>query len=326
MAGWSSRLEPPRAHENVFERADDPRLSEKIVRWHGDLSALVPGRAVILGFPQDEGVRRNGGRVGSAQAPAEIRRWLGRLTPSDPAAVVDLTTLPPLDAGNVRITGSLEESQQVLGEVLAGLLQTGAVPIVLGGGHETAYGCYLGYAASRSPAAIINIDAHLDVRPCVDGRGNSGTPFRQAMEHPDHPLPGGRYVCLGVQPHATARQHVDYARQRGCVVRWRDECTGELLSLFRRELQRLQDEGCRVHVTVDADAVDDAAVPGVSAANVGGLDARAVLACARAAGASPAVSSLDVVEINPAHDRDGQSARWAALLAWHFLIGLATRA
>jgi arginase family enzyme len=34
---------------------------------------------------------------------------------------------------------------------------------------------------------------------------------------------------------------------------------------------------------------------------------------------------MDLVEINPSLDRDGQSARWAALVIWSFLIGLALR-
>jgi len=37
------------------------------------------------------------------------------------------------------------------------------------------------------------------------------------------------------------------------------------------------------------------------------------------------VSSFDLVEINPSFDRDGQSARWAALTIWHFLSGLGRR-
>jgi formiminoglutamase len=80
-----------------------------------------------------------------------------------------------------------------------------------------------------------------------------------------------------------------------------------------------------VYVTVDADAVDARSVPGVSAPNPLGLSAEEVVACARLAGQSPAVSSLDVVEINPRLDLDGHSARWAALLVWHFLAGLASR-
>jgi formiminoglutamase len=38
------------------------------------------------------------------------------------------------------------------------------------------------------------------------------------------------------------------------------------------------------------------------------------------------VASFEVVEVNPRLDRDGQSARWAALAVWQFLAGLAARA
>src|SRR5262249_34548622 len=155
-------------------------------------------------------------------------------------------------------------------------------------------------------------------RPCPEGRGNSGTPFRQAMEHPTHPLPGNRYICFGLQPHATARQHWDYAREKGCVLRWRAECHGSLLGHFAGEVERLERDGCRVHITVDADAVDLGAVPGVSAPNTLGLDAGEVIDCLRLAGKSAAVSSMDLVEVNPAFDRDAQSSRWAALAVWHF--------
>ncbi len=92
------------------------------------------------------------------------------------------------------------------------------------------------------------------------------------------------------------------------------------------ERDRLATAGCQVYVTLDADAVQAADVPGMSAPNVMGLPGAEVMACARLAGSSPQVSSLDLVEINPCFDQDGQSARWGALVVWNFLIGLASRA
>ena len=50
-----------------------------------------------------------------------------------------------------------------------------------------------------------------------------------------------------------------------------------------------------------------------------------IAACARLAGQSKAVCSLDLVEINPRYDCDGRSARWAAVVLWNFLVGLARR-
>jgi len=280
---------------------------------------------VVVGFPQDEGVRRNHGRPGAAEAPGQIRHWLYRMTTSDCAADVHLAPGCLLDAGDVRTTDDLEDSQNVLAEVIAGILRSSAIPIVLGGGHETAYGHYLGYLVAHKPPGILNIDAHLDVRPFTPGHGHSGSPFRQALEHPSDPLPGNRYVCLGAQAQAVSREHFRFAREHGCVIHWCGTLRNQLLQHFEAERDRLQAYGCHIYVTIDADAVHSAEVPGVSAPNVSGLSGVEVVGCARSAGASPAVSSLDVVEINPRHDRDGQSARWGALLVWSFLMGIAAR-
>jgi formiminoglutamase len=309
----------------VFRRPDDPRLGEVVEFWRGDPAALRPGRAVLVGFPQDEGVRRNHGRAGSAAAPHDIRHALYRLTPYDGARGIDLAELPPLDAGNVRITGSLEDSQAALADVVAGILASGAVPVVVGGGHETAYGCYLGHVSTGRPVGIINLDAHLDVRPCPAGHGHSGSPFRQALEHPERPLPGDYYVCLGAQPHSVSREHLRHLQDRGGVVRWAEQVRGALTEHFTAECDRLATAGCQLHVSVDADVVQAAEVPGVSAPNALGLSGREVAACAYQAGLSLTVSSLELVEINPRLDRDGQSVRWAAVALWHFLVGMARR-
>jgi formiminoglutamase len=324
--GWYTRLEPASPPEYLFHRADDLRLGDIVEYWRGDPPALKPGRAVLVGFPQDEGVRRNHGRPGAAKAPQEIRQCLYRLSPWDAENNIDLTDHAPLDMGNVRIGNTLEESQQALGDVISGILSQGAVPVVLGGGHETAYGHYLGYVATNKPVGIINIDAHLDVRPCQsEGRGSSGSPFRQALEHSTHPLPGDRYICLGAQPHNVSRIHWQYARERGCTVRWCHELKNSLEDQFIWEVERLAAAGCHVYVTLDADAVQMADVPGVSAPNPVGFTGAEVLSLASLAGESPWVTSFDLVEICPPCDPTGQSSRWAALVLWNVLIGSASR-
>lgn len=318
-AAWYTRLEaiaPP----EVSHRPDDPRLGECVAFCREGAPPLRSGQPVLVGFPQDEGVRRNQGRPGAAEAPSAIRHWLYRLTPWD----AEPHSLDLLDVGNVRIAGDLEESQQALAEVIAALLTASAVPIVLGGGHETAYGHYLGYVRAGRDPAIVNLDAHLDVRPLRDGRGHSGSPFRQALEHPTRPLPGNRYVVLGAQPFAVSRAHRAYVQEKGGVIHWAAEVGENLEPRFRQECERLSSASA-IYVTVDSDVVSQAEVPGVSAPNPLGLCERAVAACAAAAGSSPAVSSFDLVEINPTLDRDGQSARWAAVVVWHFLRGLSRR-
>jgi formiminoglutamase len=321
---WFTWLEPASAPANLH-RSDDPRLGECVTFWRAGTPELRAGRPILVGFPQDEGVRRNGGRIGAADAPAAIRHWLYRLTPRNAVQDADLTALDLLDLGNVRCGSDLEESQQALAEVIAAILTAAAVPIILGGGHETAYGHYLGYVGAGRQIAILNVDAHLDVRPLIEGRGHSGSPFRQALEHPNQPLPGERFVVLGAQPQSVSRDHQLYVQNKGGIIHWAEKTRDRIETVFREECQRLATNWGSVYVTLDSDVACQADVPGVSAPNPLGLSGQAVAACAAAAGACPAVCSFDVVEINPSLDRDGQSVRWAAAVVWHFLSGLSKR-
>jgi formiminoglutamase len=286
---------------------------------------LLPGRPALVGFPHDEGVRRNRGRPGAAAAPAAIRSWLYRLVSYDPETGADLAGLNLLDMGDLVLEGDLEQAQDALGQLLRVLLERKVVPIVVGGGHETAYGHYLGYVAAGIDVAVVNVDAHLDVRPLIDGRGHSGSPFRQLREHPSRPLAGTRHACLGAQPASVSREHLEYVRQGGGAVVWASATEGNLVEVFERVRERLVGSGCPVYVTLDADVVRASDVPGVSAPNPLGLPGQEVAWWARHVGMCAAVSSFDLVEINPRFDIDDRSARWAAAVIWHFLSGLASR-
>jgi formiminoglutamase len=307
-------LEPPDVAAPATA-AGDPRVGHLLG------SALGPGeapRAALLGFPVDEGVRRNGGRPGAAQGPRAIRQALYRLTPDAFGFEVHAALLTRTrDLGDLRVTGDLEADQAALGQVLAGLLRAGTFPVVLGGGHEAAYGHFLGYVEAGTPVEILNIDAHADVRETGDGRGHSGSPFRQALLHPSGTC--RRYRVAGLQPQAVAREHLAFLEARG----------GRgfpAAGLDEEEIRALLgDLRGPALVTFDIDAVDQASAPGVSAPATRGLPAALWLGAAFLAGSTPAVTSADLCETSPPFDRDGQTARLAALTVWEILRGLAAR-
>lgn len=318
-------LTPPQLPDFPASPTDDPRLDQVFVRGSVDASALRPGRPVLLGFPVDEGVRRNGGRVGAASAPDAIRACLYRLTPTEAPSGLDIRSLAPLDLGNVSGAASLEESQAALGAIVGRILQSGALPIVLGGGHETAYGHFLGYCKAGIRPAVVNLDAHLDVRPPLNGLGTSGTSFRQAMLHETNPLEPGGYTCLGIQPQATSQEHWDFCQERGHLLITAEAMRGTSGATFDHACAKLGQCGSVLYLSVDADVVCAADVPGVSAPNPAGLAGYELLACARHAGANPRIRSFDLVELNPLYDVDQRSVRWAATMVWQYLIGLAAR-
>jgi formiminoglutamase len=294
---------------------DDPRVGRLL---GAALAAGEPPRAVLCGFPVDEGVRRNGGRPGAAAAPAAIRRLLFRLTP-DAAAPAPFAALlgKTLDAGDLAPSGDLASDQAALGDAVAGWLRQGAFVLVLGGGHETAYGHFLGHAALGRPVEILNVDAHADVRERKDGLGHSGSPFREALEHPAGAC--RRYSVAGLQPQSVARAHLDLVAARGGQAVLAGQLTAERLRALFTALR------APAMVSLDLDAVDQAFAPGVSAPAARGLSPERWLEAAFLAGRTPAVASADLAELNPSLDRDDQAARLAALTVWELLRGLAAR-
>jgi formiminoglutamase len=292
---------------------DDPRLGRLL---GSRLGKNDPPRAVLLGFPSDEGVRRNGGRVGAAGGPKAVRPALYRLTADPRSEQFEDLLCRTRDLGDLEISRNLEFDQKHLGEALAPYLEQGAFAVVLGGGHETSYGHFQGYARAGRAVEILNWDAHADVRELKDGQAHSGSPFRQAIEDPSGMC--RRYTVAGLQPQSVARAHLEYVRQHGRAV-WREEVTREAIAELYLGLT------APALVSFDLDAVSDAEAPGVSAPTSAGLTSDLWLAAAAAAGRCPAVTSADVVELNPAVDQDSQTVRLAALTVWWLLRGRAER-
>jgi formiminoglutamase len=292
---------------------NDPRLGHILGRrLHDDEEP----EAILLGFPSDEGVRRNGGRTGAALGPAAIRSALYRLAPDARSETFEQLLGRTRDLGDLEISGEVESDQHHLADAVAPYLRRGSFVIVLGGGHETSYGHFLGYVRAGQRVEIINWDAHADVRELRDGKGHSGSPFRQAIEDPSGAC--RRYSVAGLQPHLVARDHIAFVERHGRAV-WRDDISLERIG----QLYRSADTPTLT--SFDLDVVSEAEAPGVSAPNAGGLTSDLWIEAAYQAGRSPAVVSADVVELNPSVDRDGQTARLAAVTVWWLLRGRAER-
>lgn len=270
---------------------------------------------VIIGFPSDRGVSLNGGRAGAAGGPDAIRKAFYAMTPGSAASHGLFTRVK--DLGDLQVAGDVASDQARLAEAAAPYIGPDTITVILGGGHETAYGHYLAYVARDHRAEIVNWDAHADVRRPANGSPTSGSSFYLALEHPTHPTPS--YTVAGLLPQSVAPVHVEYLHQRRCEHLWVEDVSGTAIDEVYA--------GCvgPTMVSFDLDAIDQAFAPGVSAPAAGGLHPPTWLHAAYAAGVSPAVWSIDICELNPTFDRDNQTARLAALTLWHFLSGVAAR-
>lgn len=299
-----------RPQSSFMHKRNDPndvRLGETVLFEEQD---YVTADAVLLGFPQDIGVQRNGGRVGAAQAPDVIRQHFYKL--------VNIPGLRIFDLGNTRVDGSLEEIHQWHQEVVRTVLSDDKILIVLGGGNDTSYPDCSGLAmATRRPILAFNIDAHLDVR--VAPSRNSGTPYRQLIEE-KYLLPENFYE-VAYQPFANSTTYLDYCLEKGITAydlhHVQDVGIGSLLKTIVRS-HRLE----AIFWGLDMDVVRAADAPGVSAINPSGLSASEFIHIGSVAGSFPQTRIFEITEVNPTYDQDNRTARLAAATIWHFLSTL----
>jgi formiminoglutamase len=288
----------------------DPRLGDRVNRGAG---AYESAHVVILGSPQDEGVRRNGGRPGAALAPVEIRRALYKMTVTglEPAAVCD--------AGDVVPQATLEATHAALQAAVAQLLADGKRVIVLGGGNDISYPDVAALAQQCGDVLAFNVDAHLDVRP--DPQRHSGTPYRQLLE--EGLLKPARFFELGSQPFCSAASHAQYLTGRGARVVTLAEWRAKGIARVVRRALREAEQAAAVFWGLDLDVVNAAEAPGVSAPNPLGLSGAELCEVAALAGAEARTRILEISEVNPAFDVDGRTARLAAAAIWHYLAAFA---
>ena len=297
--------------------ASDVRIGD-ILGSHADLKP----RAALIGFPSDEGVRINGGRTGADKAPEQIFNRLNLLTlhpqyEDKQGKLIRCTTQPFIQ----NCSGRIQKDQSQLGESVSERLKNSVLPVIAGGGHETAFGHFSGYAKIKQPVHILNIDAHADVRPFKEGLPHSGSPFRQAIE--DSSGSCKSYTVLGLQPSSVAKQHLSYVNDHGSAVFAEDLTLQDVKKYFQKLESESNSES--VMVTMDMDAVDQSQAPGVSAPNSAGISRRLWLEIALYCGKQPNVTSFDLCEVNPKYDPDGQTVRLAALTIWTFLLGVSLR-
>lgn len=315
----------PTDEKLFYSRNDstDPRMGDIVRRGEKQFSSDIT--VGIIGVPTDEGVKRNGGRIGAKEGPDAIRSALYKRTPFVIGKDKSLSGLSLYDFGNIKTGKTLEETHERLAETVHLLVQANIIPIVLGGGHDIAYPNFLGFSKGKKNVGVINIDTHLDYRK-PNPKRNSGTSFRQMLDHPHSPLNAMNFVEVGAQSFANAHEHYSELIERGATIfslrDVREEGITKILDLAYELATTSVDS---LYISFDLDAVRSAEAPGVSAPLPTGLSTEEFLTAALFAGKRRKTKIIDIVELNPKYDVDGRTANLAALAVLYFLTGVVNR-
>ena len=299
MTSWTGRIDPEPA----------------TLRWHQIVKPLADAQdagITLIGFCSDEGVRRNHGRPGAYDGPAAIRKALAPLAYHQ--------SRPVYDAGDVVCDdGDLSAAQAVLAAEVARALDAGHLPLVMGGGHEVAFGSWSGLArhvdaAHGTPTiGILNFDAHFDLRD-AEFVVSSGTPFAQIADACNKRGWPFRYACLGVSRASNTSNLFSKADELDVFYRLDRDMTAMNLSSIHKDLSGFISECDWLYLTICLDVFPASIAPAVSAPAARGVAVEVIESLLEQVRDSGKLVLADIAELNPRFDIDARTARLAARL------------
>lgn len=171
----------------IIHRKGESKLGEcvEVLSSLNDLKSSN-ARFVLLGIPEDIGVRANAGLAGTSTT------WRPALM-----AILNIQSNRFLNGKEILVLGHFEidepedssinglrnkvaEIDDLVYPVIEKIVAAGKIPIVIGGGHNNAYPIIKGTSlANKMAIDVLNIDAHADLRE-QEGR-HSGNGFTFAL-------------------------------------------------------------------------------------------------------------------------------------------------
>jgi formiminoglutamase len=291
------------------------------LRWHQVVEyvnlnddALPSSGVCIIGFKSDKGIELNKGRKGACFAPNIIRKYAASLP-------WHFGRNKLYDAGNVVCFENLKLCQDILAEKIMLILKAGLFPIVLGGGHEVAFGSIMGnFLKDQSMPSVINLDSHFDLRETLSGptSGNSFSEAYNMSRNVDQPF---RYVCIGIQKSANTKYLFERAENIGAQWISLEDLTCNL-DVSMEKVVRFLNNSDKIHLTLCMDVFSSDIAPGVSAPLPFGINMPIFIRLFESILKSGKVQSFDIAEVSPPLDIDDKTSRLAAHILFRLMDNL----
>ncbi len=300
------------ANPSLFFKKNDPedlRLGEIVQTELETKPALA-----ILGYPDDDGIVKNGGRPGAALAPDTIRKYFYKMTPPP----FSKPKLPLVDLGNLNISeiSSLEDRHEKAEVELKKIFKNKHKILSFGGGHDYGYPDGSAFIESFKNPLVINFDAHFDVRP-LDRGITSGTPFFRLLEKKIK----FDFVEAGIQSQCASRHHYDYLKKKKAEVLSFDDLMNSKKSFSEWVIKRLSKylkKSRPTFLSLDIDVFSSVFAPGASQSWPIGVDPAEFIKLLDLLHKKLDIRMLGIYEVSPPLDIDDRTSKLAAQIAHHF--------
>jgi len=293
--------------------------------------------ARIIGAPSDYGANRRGVDMG----PSAIR-YAGLQDQLETAGVASVdvgdVTAPPAETqdadkrvpeeGRAKFVDEVEAVSHQVADEVAGAIEDGATPLVLGGDHSVAIGSLRG-AAADADVGTVWFDAHADMNtPSTSPSGNvHGMPLAAALGRREFEgvewataprLDPENVVWVGLRS-VDDQEAEDVRASPGTAFTMSDIDEHGIDEIVDRAMTIASDGVDGVHVSLDMDWLDPKEAPGVGTPVRGGVTYReahhALELVAEHDREHASLRSMEVVEVNPILGEHNETAELATELA-----------
>jgi arginase len=283
-------------------------------------------KVALIGAPTDLGSGQTGAALGPAALrdaglAAALRRRGFMVSDRGDAGVVNT---PGRRVDGCEHLNEVAASCQAVRDAVGAALVEGQLPLLMGGDHSLAIGSLAAVArhcaAAGRPLSVLWLDAHTDFNT-PDSSPSSriyGMPVAVAAGEGHAALLGlghavpmidvGRFALIGAR--SIDPLEAERVRARGLRVHtMADVRRRGIVEVTEEALAAAARDGAHLHVSFDVDFLDPEVAPGTGLTEPDGPSLGEAEACLRLVADSGLLGSFDLVELAPAMDPSGATAR-----------------
>jgi len=275
----------------------------------------------LIGVPTSAGAHH----AGQDQAPAGLRAagLVSRLAAAG-LSVTDAGDLPGsvfvVDHANPRARNlaAVAKVARDVADAVAGQVQDGKRPLVVGGDCTITLGVVAGFRRNHPDVGVAYVDGDADLGPLdaapsgiLDSTGIAhllgyGEPELTTLGGEPPLLPPGRLAIVGTDPREVSNEGREFLTSQGVSYAEGPELIADPEAAARKALAALAGEGPMV-VHFDVDVVDSGDLPlGNFPHYNSGVRLEHAVRCLRVLVGDPSCAALVLTEVNPTHDPDGR--------------------
>ena len=171
---------------------------------------------VIFGIPEDIGVRGNFGKPGTSKAWSAFLNSFCNIQANEYNQPDNCLVLGEINCSSFMKASLATYTKFELGEivqeidaqvamVVEKIVSYGKIPVIIGGGHNNAYGNIKGTSKALDRSIhVLNVDAHTDLREADYRHSGNGFRYAKEEEYLD------RYAMVGIHKNYTPQYIFDY--------------------------------------------------------------------------------------------------------------------